>query len=414
MFGLPGPTLRDEDVRLFKDTRAAGLILYRRNFQSPAGLLRLLESLEGALGRRLLVATDHEGGRVVMLGGATTIFPDNLAVGTAGREAVDAHLALPVIESTWAEMHATHLPPFLEAIASGVDCVMTSHPVYPNLDPTRVPATFSRLIVEDYLRGELGFRGAIVSDDLEMGAIVQSCPMGEAAVRAAQAGHDLLLVCHTEAAQRAAAAALFDAYRADRLPRRGLEAAAERVRRLREQRRARSEGGPPVRELEGPPLAMAIASRAVTPVTPGPPGFRRALNGSVSVVFPRFSELAQRITIEPEVADEPRYLTDAFASVGIAPTVLLVGIEPTVAEIAAAAERTAAADATVLFLYDAHLFPSNRALLEGIQARARALAVVLLRDPYDAALLPPGVLGITAYGFRKCQLDAAIARLAHP
>src|SRR2546430_14093705 len=86
MFGLPGPTLRDEDVRLFKDTRAAGLILYRRNFQSPAGLLRLLESLEGALGRRLLVATDHEGGRVVMLGGATTIFPDNLAVGTAGEE----------------------------------------------------------------------------------------------------------------------------------------------------------------------------------------------------------------------------------------------------------------------------------------------------------------------------------------
>src|SRR5213594_3178554 len=462
MFGLPGPTLRDEDVSLFKETRAAGLIVYRRNFDSPAGLLRLLGSLEGALGRRLLVATDHEGGRVVMLGGATTIFPDNLAVGTAGEEAfahrqgrvearelrrlgvdlnlapvldvlteryspnigirsygkdpaivarygaarirgmkrdglsacakhfpgkghapLDAHLALPIIESTWAEMHMTHLPPFLEAIAAGVDCVMTSHPVYPNLDPARVPATFSRLIVEDYLRGELRFRGVIVSDDLEMGAIAQSCPLGEAAVRAAQAGHDLLLICHTEAAQRAAAAALFDAYQADRLPRRGLEAAAERVRRLREQRRAQSEGGPPVRELEGPPLAMAIASRAVTPVTPGRPGLRRALNGSVSVVFPRFSELAQRITIEPEVADEPRYLTDAFASVGIAPTVLLVGIEPTVAEIAAAAERAAAADATVLFLY-------------------------------DAALLPAGVLGITAYGFRKCQLDAAIARLAHP
>src|SRR2546426_4536943 len=87
MLGLPGPTLRDEDVRLFKDTRAAGLILYRRNFDSPAGLLRLVGSLEGALGRRLLVATDHEGGRVVMLG-ATTIFPDNLAVGTAGEEAV--------------------------------------------------------------------------------------------------------------------------------------------------------------------------------------------------------------------------------------------------------------------------------------------------------------------------------------
>src|SRR3989449_11462842 len=100
-----------------------------------------------------------------------------------GHAPLDAHLALPVIESTWAEMHATHLPPFLEAIASGVDCVMTSHPVYPNLDPTRVPATFSRLIVEDYLRGELGFRGAIVSDDLEMGAIVQSCPIDRKSTR---------------------------------------------------------------------------------------------------------------------------------------------------------------------------------------------------------------------------------------
>jgi hypothetical protein len=68
----------------------------------------------------------------------------------------------------------------------------------------------------------------------------------------------------------------------------------------------------------------------------------------------------------------------------------------------------------VLFLYDAHLFASNRALLEAVRARAQALAVVLLRDPYDAALLAPGVLGITAYGFRRCQLDAVIARLAYP
>jgi hypothetical protein len=48
-----------------------------------------------------------------------------------------------------------------------------------------------------------------------------------------------------------------------------------------------------------------------------------------------------------------------------------------------------------------------------VQTRARALAVVLLRDPYDAALLAPDVLGLTAYGFRKCQLDAVIARLGH-
>jgi hypothetical protein len=97
--------------------------------------------------------------------------------------------------------------------------------------------------------------------------------------------------------------------------------------------------------------------------------------------------------------------------VGIRSEPLVVGVEPSEAEIAEAGERAAGADATVLFLFDAHLYPSNRALLERVQQRARALAVVLLRDPWDRALLAPGVLGLTAYGFRDCQLRAVIARL---
>lgn len=493
MVGLPGPVLRDEDVRLFRETRAGGLILYRRNFEDPAQIRTLVAGLESAVGRRLLVGTDHEGGRVIMLGRGVTIFPDNLAAGMAGEEAfvhrqglvearelrrlgvdvnlapvldvlteryspnigirsygkdprlvarygtarirgmragglsacakhfpgkghspLDAHLELPTIDSTWEEMRASHLVPFVEAIAAGVECVMTSHPVYPKLDPTGVPATFSRRIVEECLRGELGFGGVIVSDDLEMGAIAETCPIGEAAVRAARAGHDLLLVCHTEAAQRAAATALGDAYRSGELSTRDLEASAERVRRLAARRGARAEAGAPAAERDGAALAMAIASRAVTVVSPGPPGLRRALNGRVGAVFPRFSDLAPRITIEPEIAEERAYLARAFGPAGIEPEVELVGVEPTPAEIARAAERASAWDATVLFLFDAQLYPSNRALLDAVRARARALAVLLLRDPYDAALLGPDVLGLTAYGFRKCQLDAVIARLSHP
>jgi hypothetical protein len=148
-------------------------------------------------------------------------------------------------------------------------------------------------------------------------------------------------------------------------------------------------------------------------VAPGSPGLKRALNGQVVAVFPRFSELAARIMIEPELTDEKGYLARAFAPVGIEPETLIVGIEPTPPEIEEAAERASSADATVLFLYDARLFPSNRALLDALQSRARNLAVVLLRDPYDAALLRPGVLGLTAYGWRRCQLDAVIARLGY-
>jgi len=146
-------------------------------------------------------------------------------------------------------------------------------------------------------------------------------------------------------------------------------------------------------------------------VTPPAPDVVRRLNGAVAVVFPRFSELAQRITIERALQDEAGYVKSAFAPLGVEPETLVVGIEPTADEIAAAAAIAGRADAAILFLFDAHLYPSNRRLLDAVAARSGACAVVLLRDPYDATLLPPGVLGITAFGFRRCQLDAVIARL---
>jgi len=96
---------------------------------------------------------------------------------------------------------------------------------------------------------------------------------------------------------------------------------------------------------------------------------------------------------------------------GVEPEVDVVGVEPTEAEIARARAKAEGADATILFLYDAHLHPSNRELLGSLERGAAALAVVLMRDPYDAAYLGPGVAGITAYGWRKCQLDAVLARL---
>ena len=491
VFGIPGTTLRPEDVRLFKDTCAGGLILYRRNFESPAQLLALLTQLEEALGRRLLVATDHEGGRVIMLGEGVTVFPDNLTVGASrevisaerqgriealelrrlgidlnlapvldvlteapspnigirsygkdpglvarfgaarirgmqsrglsacakhfpgkGHSSLDAHLRLPTIPSTWAEMKRTHLPPFLAAIEAGVDAVMTSHPLYPALDPAPLtPATFSRRIVREYLRGELGYGGVIASDDLEMGAVAELCPVGEAAVRAAEAGHDLLLVCHTEAAQRLATAAFRDACRGNRLAVNELEASIERIQRLETRRPVRFEGGQPRPEVGGSPLAKAIATQAVTLIQPGPADLKKCFNGTVGVIFPRFSWLADRITIEKPLLNEAAYLSGAFAMFGVNPEILIVGIEPTDAEIERAAGLATRSDVTLLFLFDAHLYPSNRRLLERLQDSKRALAVALLRDPYDAEFLRPGVLGVTAFGFRICQIDAILARL---
>ncbi len=112
-----------------------------------------------------------------------------------GDTAVDTHLDLPTIDQPRTRLDAVELPPFRAAIAEGVDAVMSSHIVLPALDPTPgVPATLSRPILTGLLREELGFDGLVFTDAMEMQAIRDHFPAGEAAARAVRAGADLVLV----------------------------------------------------------------------------------------------------------------------------------------------------------------------------------------------------------------------------
>jgi beta-glucosidase-like glycosyl hydrolase len=85
MFRPPGADVTDADLSLFAETNAGGPHPVPAELRGPRQLYRLLTRVE-QLGRRLLVATDHEGGRIIMLGGVA-IFPDNLAAATAGEVA---------------------------------------------------------------------------------------------------------------------------------------------------------------------------------------------------------------------------------------------------------------------------------------------------------------------------------------
>lgn len=110
-----------------------------------------------------------------------------------GDTELDSHLALPRIAHSLERLEQIELAPF--RAASGVlSAVMTAHIVFEAFDAER-PATLSPAVLEPLLRDRLGFRGAIVSDDLEMKAVAEHWPVGEAACEAVAAGCDLLLVC---------------------------------------------------------------------------------------------------------------------------------------------------------------------------------------------------------------------------
>ena len=113
-----------------------------------------------------------------------------------GATSVDSHDDLPRDERGEEEFLRTDLSPFRQAIAEQVEMIMTAHILYPALD-SNLPATLSPLILDELLRRRLNFQGVIVTDDLEMGAIVRHFTVERAAVGALRAGADLLLICHS-------------------------------------------------------------------------------------------------------------------------------------------------------------------------------------------------------------------------
>ena len=116
-----------------------------------------------------------------------------------GDTATDSHLALPIVEKSMDEMRKTELVSFTAAIREGLDAIMTAHVVFPALEPDRVPATVSRRVMTGLLREEMGFEGIIVSDGMEMKAVMDLFGIEEASRRALAAGVDIALVCHSPA-----------------------------------------------------------------------------------------------------------------------------------------------------------------------------------------------------------------------
>jgi beta-N-acetylhexosaminidase len=146
----------------------------------------------------------------------------------------DPHKVLPTIPLNRAAMERVHLVPFRAVIEAGVAMIMSSHVCYPGLgEPAGLPATFSPRLIRSLLRTTMRYDGLILTDDLEMGALRAFGTMGEAAVRATEAGHDILLICSDLAAAKEALSSLRAAYQGGRLPIAELERSVARLERVK-------------------------------------------------------------------------------------------------------------------------------------------------------------------------------------
>ena len=133
-----------------------------------------IEGAHSAPGSKVLVTAKH--------------FPGH------GDTATDTHMNLASISGDRPRLEQIEWAPFRAAIASGVDSIMSAHIAVPALDAPNLPATLSPKILTGILREEMGFKGIIVTDALEMGGIAQGFSVGDASVRALEAGADVLLM----------------------------------------------------------------------------------------------------------------------------------------------------------------------------------------------------------------------------
>jgi beta-N-acetylhexosaminidase len=146
----------------------------------------------------------------------------------------DSHDELPVVEHERSRLDAVELLPFIRAVAERVATMMTAHVLVPALDEAR-PASLSKVVVTDLLKGKLAFEGVVFCDDLGMKAISATRTLADASVEAIAAGNDVVLLCNSTADEQVVAIeALIRAAESGHLPQTRLDDALARQRRVKE------------------------------------------------------------------------------------------------------------------------------------------------------------------------------------
>ena len=311
-----------------------------------------------------------------------------------GEATVDPHLGLPTIQKGGS---SGQIQPFWHALDAGAPLVMTSHAVHLRLDEGH-PATFSRAIVTDLLRGQWGFGGAIMTDDLEMGAMTRAFEWDDVIRLSSAAGHDILVICHDADRQRRAHDLLTHGLEQGEAWFGDPEAVEQRLGALRPPA-AQAEGDPD----EGRQVAAAIAGRAVTVIRDD--GGLLPLKASDSVLLALPKVQAETGVEDPLRGEDPSCLARSLEG---KVTVHAMSPAPTASEVEALLDKARGFDRLLVGSTGARFEPAQAELLRAAVRGHAGAIVVPLRHVFDCEVLAESesFSAVTAYGFRPVHMQA--------
>ncbi|MDP8218672.1 MAG: beta-N-acetylhexosaminidase [Candidatus Theseobacter exili] len=312
-----------------------------------------------------------------------------------GASRVDAHLDLPTIDLDRKEMDL-HIKPFAKAINSGVDLVMSSHVMYPKLD-SRNPASFSKSIITGILRDELLFDKTAISDDLEMGAIEKHFPIDKAAVKAFNAGHDILLLCSDPEKQMAAFKAFENAIDIGEIPLKKLHQSKQRISSLVENLSKRSNHTNIFNTGSSSILAENIAYRSIKQSCNNLNSATVHSIEDLVILFPSLDHLHYRYALENSLLEGGNNIFEDYNHHKSQRYIYNLEEIPNYLNYIGHNSRR-----VLFFCFDAMFFPSQEKILNAL--RPGKDIAVLMRNPEDEVLVPEGVSIIKSYGFREVQI----------
>lgn len=287
----------------------------------------------------------------------------------------DSHYVLPEINHTPEQWAALDAPPFQAAIKAGVDSIMSAHIVTPKLDDSGEPATLSKKMLTDTLRGKLGYRGVIITDSLQMEAVRLKHPDAEIPVMALKAGVDVLLMPKN---LDVAINAVLKAVRSGEISERRIEESLLRVLLLKLKRGALTHplvDESKVDSIVGIPehlaTAQRVTDRTVTAV-------RNEAN-----LLPLTAKPGKVLVTGWSTANA---LAPRLAARGVTPTVQVTGEKPTEATIAKAVAAAEGQDLIVVLTNRATTDAQQRELVKRLAATGKPVVGVAVRDPYDVAI----------------------------
>lgn len=321
-----------------------------------------------------------------------------------GDTATDSHYALPIIDHTRAEWSRIDAPPFRAAIDAGVDAIMTAHILVPSLDPADDPATLSRPIMTGILREELGYDGVIITDSLEMAGVREKYGDDEVAVRAIEAGADVLLM---PAQPLVARDALLAAVASGRLTHERLDQSLLRILMLKFRR------GVLRRPLVDPARIPAVVGTPAHLATA-----QEVTDRTVTVVrndadLLPLAAATRSVLVTGWGVTTTATMGQAISRRGQTVTVRETGSRPTDASIAAAVAAAGENDLVVVLTqkaWDAEVTdPQQRQqrLVADLVATGTPVVHIAVRDPYDVAYLPDVTTSLATYSYTAVSMESA-------